>query len=205
MEATLSRLQGLSADELRNELVKANLKCGPITATTRAIFERKLARALVNEDGSSNGASETDSSSSASSISGTNSGTPSTGTPNPDLCKLSVSAEPQASEDSDFGYGMGLNPPEEEALAEKAAMPGCNRADVVQPDGQTPSKPTQVSPPFYYGVCPPWEDVLVRTGMIYLFILFFLTAHFLFGFFDSNTCSFSPCLCHSNESTATSC
>lgn len=165
MEATLSRLQGLSADELRNELVKANLKCGPITATTRAIFERKLARALVNEDGSSNGASETDSSSSASS--GSSSGTPATGTPHQDSHTLSASAEPQASEDGDFGYGMGLNPPEEEALAEKAAMSGCIRADVIQPDGHTPSKPTQVSPPFYYGVCPPWEDVLVRTGMIF--------------------------------------
>lgn len=176
MEATLSRLQGLSPDELRDELVKANIKCGPITATTRAIFERKLARALVSEDGSngsSNGASETDSgsstSTSSSSSSCSNSGTSATGTPNPEPRTPSASAEPQASEDGDFGYGMGLNPPEEEALTEKAAALGCVRADVAQPDGQTPSKPTQVSPPFYYGVCPPWEDMLVRTGMILFF------------------------------------
>lgn len=51
MEAALSRLRALSADELREEIVKANLKFGPITATTRAIFERKLARALLEAAG----------------------------------------------------------------------------------------------------------------------------------------------------------
>ncbi|KAF7687738.1 ankyrin repeat and LEM domain-containing protein 2 [Silurus meridionalis] len=51
MEAALSRLKSLSADELREEILKANLKCGPITATTRGVFERKLARALVENAG----------------------------------------------------------------------------------------------------------------------------------------------------------
>ncbi|XP_053530569.1 ankyrin repeat and LEM domain-containing protein 2 isoform X3 [Ictalurus punctatus] len=51
MEAALTRLKSLSADELREEILKANLKCGPITATTRAVFERKLARALVGNAG----------------------------------------------------------------------------------------------------------------------------------------------------------
>lgn len=50
MEAALSRLKSLSADELREEILKANLKCGPITATTRTVFERKLARALVESE-----------------------------------------------------------------------------------------------------------------------------------------------------------
>ncbi|XP_076127237.1 ankyrin repeat and LEM domain-containing protein 2 [Alosa pseudoharengus] len=154
MEATLSRLQGLSADELRDEFAKANLKCGPITATTRAIFERKLARALVNEDGSTSAGSGIDSGAS----------NPDSGASNP-----SASTEPQASEDGDFGYGMGLNPPEEEALTEKTAVLGCVRAEEAQTDGQMPSKPTQVSPSFYYGVCPPWEDVLVRTDRVHVY------------------------------------
>lgn len=51
MEAALTRLKSLSADELREEILKANLKCGPITATTRGVFERKLARALAENAG----------------------------------------------------------------------------------------------------------------------------------------------------------
>ncbi|KAI4878361.1 hypothetical protein NFI96_014003 [Prochilodus magdalenae] len=47
MEAVLSRLQTLTPDELREEITRAGLKCGPITATTRGLFEKKLARALL--------------------------------------------------------------------------------------------------------------------------------------------------------------
>ncbi|KAL1267214.1 hypothetical protein QQF64_002889 [Cirrhinus molitorella] len=47
MEAVLKRLQTLTADQLREELTGAGVKCGPITATTRSIFEKKLARALL--------------------------------------------------------------------------------------------------------------------------------------------------------------
>ncbi|XP_073685685.1 ankyrin repeat and LEM domain-containing protein 2-like [Garra rufa] len=47
MEAVLKRLQTLSADQLRGELSGAGVKCGPITATTRSIFEKRLARALL--------------------------------------------------------------------------------------------------------------------------------------------------------------
>ncbi|KAK1892111.1 Ankyrin repeat and LEM domain containing protein 2 [Dissostichus eleginoides] len=64
MEAVLSRLRGLSADELRGEFAQAGVKCGPITATTRATFERKLARVLAGPESS---ATDTDSSSSAAS------------------------------------------------------------------------------------------------------------------------------------------
>ncbi|MCJ8742282.1 hypothetical protein PDJAM_G00080190 [Pangasius djambal] len=49
MDAVLSRLQTLSPDELREEITRAGLKCGPITATTRSIFEKKLARALLED------------------------------------------------------------------------------------------------------------------------------------------------------------
>ncbi|XP_046717765.1 ankyrin repeat and LEM domain-containing protein 2 isoform X1 [Silurus meridionalis] len=49
MDAVLSRLQTLTPDELREEILGAGLKCGPITATTRSIFEKKLARALLED------------------------------------------------------------------------------------------------------------------------------------------------------------
>ncbi|XP_072514875.1 ankyrin repeat and LEM domain-containing protein 2 [Salminus brasiliensis] len=52
MEAVLNRLQTLTPDELREEITRAGLKCGPITATTRGIFERKLAQTLSeSQDG----------------------------------------------------------------------------------------------------------------------------------------------------------
>lgn len=50
MEAVLERLQSLTSDQLREEITGAGLKCGPITATTRSIFEKKLARALLETD-----------------------------------------------------------------------------------------------------------------------------------------------------------
>lgn len=47
MDAVLSELRTLTPDELREKITRAGLKCGPITATTRGIFEKKLARALL--------------------------------------------------------------------------------------------------------------------------------------------------------------
>ncbi|XP_053501945.1 ankyrin repeat and LEM domain-containing protein 2 isoform X1 [Ictalurus furcatus] len=49
MDTVLSRLRTLTPDELREEITRAGLKCGPITATTRGIFEKKLARALSED------------------------------------------------------------------------------------------------------------------------------------------------------------
>lgn len=109
MEAALSRLKSLSADQLREEILKANLKCGPITATTRAVFERKLARALVENAGVS--ASESGGSASGATL----------------------------AEEGDVGYHLGLNPPEEEPLSEKSASPSRhdvqtpNRTDQTTP------------------------------------------------------------------------
>ena len=158
MEAVLSRLKGLSADELREEFARANLKCGPITATTRAIFERKLARALVGPE-----------------ISETDTGTASVETSNnvtkhvtPVQCAPTVATAVACSstgcgvgEDQDFGYGFGLNPPEEEEISINL-----NSSDVSHSKSlcETPSKPAQTSPTCFYGVCPPWEDVLSRIG-----------------------------------------
>uniref|UniRef100_A0A8B9J8U6 Ankyrin repeat and LEM domain-containing protein 2 n=1 Tax=Astyanax mexicanus TaxID=7994 RepID=A0A8B9J8U6_ASTMX len=134
------RLRALTADELREEFTKANLKCGPITATTRAIFERKLARALLETAG----------------ISEADGG----------ACGAPAGPPPVAAvgEEGDVGYDLGLNPPEEEPLSDKT------RATSTQLDTQTPSKTLHISPTFYYGVCPLWEDVLARNERAHVYM-----------------------------------
>lgn len=54
MEEMLKRLQTLTPDQLREQITGAGLVCGPITATTRSIFEKRLARTLLEHptDGS---------------------------------------------------------------------------------------------------------------------------------------------------------
>ncbi|KAJ8285999.1 hypothetical protein GJAV_G00033350 [Gymnothorax javanicus] len=160
MEAILSRLRGLSADQLREEVIAADIKCGPITATTRSIFERKLARAILSREGVSS--TETD-----------GGGAEGSGTASEHTEAPAAAADPLGSgEETDFGYCMGLNPPEEDALLEKADTLSHAGAQLgtPQPDGQTPSKPTQVSPPVYYGVCPLWEDVLARNDRVHVYV-----------------------------------
>lgn len=167
MEAVLSRLRGLSADELREEFARADLKCGPITATTRATFERKLARVLAGPESS---ATETDSSSStgvsASVASIAEHAKPvSCATSAVATTAASTSRRPEAaSEEIDFGYGVGLNPPEEEEISIKTSSNVSAVGSNSESKTETPSKAAQVSPTLYYGVCPLWEDVLARTG-----------------------------------------
>ncbi|CAJ1068417.1 ankyrin repeat and LEM domain-containing protein 2 [Xyrichtys novacula] len=171
MEAVLSRLRGLSPDELREEFARADLKCGPITATTRATFERKLARVLA---GPESGAAESDNSSSAD-VSGKaacaaeHAKTTSCATAVAST-SAATSGKPSetAAEELDFGYGVGLNPPEEEEISVKA--PNCSaESSNPQSKTETPSKPAQVSPTFYYGVCPLWEDVLARNERAHVY------------------------------------
>lgn len=169
MEAVLTRLRGLSADELREEFARADLKCGPITATTRATFERKLARALAGPESS---ATESDSNTSA----GNSGSTPAVAShANPVPCATSAptnaatsrSHSEAASEELDFGYGLGLNPPEEEELSVKTTSNSSAEGSNIQSKTETPSKPAQVSPTFFYGVCPLWEDILARNGKMH--------------------------------------
>ncbi|XP_069562693.1 ankyrin repeat and LEM domain-containing protein 2 isoform X1 [Brachyistius frenatus] len=169
MEAVLRRLGELSADELREEFARADLKCGPITSTTRATFERKLARVLAGTESS---ATETDSSSSAG-VSGS-----ATGHAKPVPCATSAVAATTAAtsscpseatgEESDFGYGVGLNPPEEEGISVQTTSRSTEGSN-SKSKTETPSKPAQVSPIFYYGVCPPWEDVLARNEGVHVY------------------------------------
>ncbi|XP_056602066.1 ankyrin repeat and LEM domain-containing protein 2 isoform X2 [Triplophysa dalaica] len=157
MEAVLSRLKGLSADELREEILKSNLKCGPITATTRAIFERKLARALVENAG----VTEPDSN-------GSSVGTGDSGSVNP--AKQPPGATSAAPDpDADFGYGLGLNPPEEEGLMESSGTVCSPNVETSKSEAQTPSKTAETSPSLFYGVCPLWEDVLARNERAHVY------------------------------------
>ncbi|XP_061841886.1 ankyrin repeat and LEM domain-containing protein 2 [Nerophis lumbriciformis] len=149
MEAVLTRLKELTADQLREEFARADLNCGPITATTRAIFERKLARALAGPERSTTDSDDARGADGLASV-GDHA--------IPPPCAKSADAVSRSSnEELDFGYGVGLNPPEEDEISAGA----CN-SSTCQSAMETTSKDEQVSPAFYYGVCPLWEDILSR-------------------------------------------
>ncbi|KAG7489696.1 hypothetical protein JOB18_018143 [Solea senegalensis] len=167
MDAVLSRLRELSPDELREELARANVKYGPITATTRATFERKLARVLAGPESS---VTESDSSSSA--------GISSSAASVADHVTSEVASTTAATTSSpfedvvkelDFGYGVGLNPPEEEDISVKTTTNSSAQGSNSQSKTETPSKLAQVSPTFFYGVCPLWEDVLARNERAHVY------------------------------------
>ncbi|XP_037337236.2 ankyrin repeat and LEM domain-containing protein 2 [Pungitius pungitius] len=168
MEVVLSRLRGLSDDELRKEFARADLKCGPITTTTRATFERKLARVLAGPESS---VAETDNSSSAGVLGGAASNADyakpvsyATSAVAPTTAARCSNLAEGSSEELDFGYGVGLNPPEEEEIS-------VNTSPNSSAEGktQTPSKSAQVSPVSYFGVCPLLEDVLARNERAHVY------------------------------------
>lgn len=169
MEPVLTRLRSLSADELRQEYALAGVKCGPITPTTRATFERKLARILA---GTANASTEPGSSASGDISDSTNSiaGHTSVGADGPAFAEASRKLNKNSCED--FGYGFGLNPPDEEEVSAKSSK-SFSEVSNSQNRTETPSKQTEVSPSFYYGVCPPWDDVFARSGKFFLQILYF--------------------------------
>ncbi|XP_061528970.1 ankyrin repeat and LEM domain-containing protein 2 isoform X1 [Phycodurus eques] len=152
MEAVLTRLKGLTADELREEFARADLKCVAITATTRSIFEKKLAQMLAGPESST---TETDNGSSARDADAV---TSVADHDKPLPCAISsVSASSGPNDELDLGYGVGLNPPEEEEISNS------------QSKLKTPSKAAQLSPAFYYGVCPSWEDILSRNERAHVY------------------------------------
>ncbi|XP_020859995.1 ankyrin repeat and LEM domain-containing protein 2 isoform X4 [Phascolarctos cinereus] len=162
MDVILARLKDLNPDDLREEIVKAGLKCGPITSTTRCIFEKKLAQALMEQQ---KGAEEVFLSppyqaSENVAINQTTKQTLKSAVLNP-------AKHTSLSEDRDFGYNMGLNPPEEDALIHKTcSVPLTGMADTdSQKDISLPSK----DPPLYYGVCPVYDDVLARNERIHVY------------------------------------
>ena len=171
MEVVLTRLRGLSDDELREEFARAGVPCGPITTTTRATFERKLARVLVGPDNIA-----TESGCSSAGIPGSASSVADHVTTPTFVATSSTPSDTRdtRSEELDFGYNMGLNPPEEEDVSVKTSSSSSAEVSYSQCGKDTPSKQAQVSPTFYYGVCPPLDDVLARNGKKYTFLFFMM-------------------------------
>lgn len=165
MEAVLTRLKSLTADELREEFARAGVKCGPITPTTRATFERKLARVLA---GTANASAEPDGGASLDISDSANSTADHTSVAAvaPAFAAANRKLTENSCEELDFGYGVGLNPPDEEEVSAKSSN-SCTEVRNSQNITETPSKQTQVSPTFYYGVCPPWDDILSRSGKFF--------------------------------------
>ncbi|NXH71651.1 ANKL2 protein, partial [Hydrobates tethys] len=165
MDAILSRLKQLTPDELREEIVRAGLKCGPITSTTRFIFEKKLAQALLEqqgvleEEGSALSEEAAGNVPSDSSQAGAQKALKTTG--------VNHNGHGSVSEEVDFGYCVGLNPPEEDAVMHmncSAPVCGAGCAD-SQIGTQTPSR----DPPLFYGVCPVYDDILARNERIHVY------------------------------------
>ncbi|XP_059264109.1 ankyrin repeat and LEM domain-containing protein 2 isoform X1 [Mustela nigripes] len=160
MDAILARLKLLNPDDLREEIVKAGLKCGPITSTTRFIFEKKLAQALLERGRTLPSHPPGCDTSSATALS-------------QDAQKMSKSAvESQAeqvglSEDRDFGYSVGLNPPEEDVVTSKTCSVPFSAATGVS--GHKAVTTASAEPPLYYGVCPAYEDTPARNERIYVY------------------------------------
>ncbi|NXJ12719.1 ANKL2 protein, partial [Odontophorus gujanensis] len=161
MDAILSRLKQLSPDELREEVVRAGLKCGPITSTTRFIFEKKLAQFLLEQQRAleEEGSAWSEEAAGSSPSDGTH-----TAVKN---AAVNHSHHGSASEEVDFGYCVGLNPPEEEAVMHMdCSAPACGAGYAgSQGSAQTPSR----DPPLYYGVCPVYDDILARNERIHVY------------------------------------
>nr|XP_006134682.1 ankyrin repeat and LEM domain-containing protein 2 [Pelodiscus sinensis] len=165
MDSILSQLKQLTPDDLREEIMKAGLKCGPITSTTRFIFEKRLAQSLLEQQGgleidaatvaekfSENTASDSDQSEIQRALKS---------------ATVNTKSHINFSEDGDFGYNMGLNPPEEEAVMHKSCSASvCGAVDTdAQINAHTPSR----DPPVYYGVCPVYDDILARNEKVHVY------------------------------------
>ncbi|KAM6155801.1 ankyrin repeat and LEM domain-containing protein 2 [Rhynchocyon petersi] len=160
MDVILARLKLLNPDDLREEIVKAGLKCGPITSTTRFIFEKKLAQALLKQGK-----------------------TFISSAPNQDVAGFApLSQETQrilnfaignatsqatSFEDKDFGYSVGLNPPKEDALLPKTCSAAFSAP--VEVDAHRAAVAPAKEPLLYYGVCPVYEDIPAKNERIHVY------------------------------------
>ncbi|XP_077731239.1 ankyrin repeat and LEM domain-containing protein 2 isoform X1 [Canis aureus] len=160
MDAILARLKLLNPDDLREEIVKAGLKCGPITSTTRFIFEKKLAQALLEHGRTLPSYPPGLDTSDATTLS----------KDAQRVLKSAVGSQAEQvglSEDRDFGYSMGLNPPEEDVMTSKTcSMPFSATTGV---SGHKAMVRASVEQPLYYGVCPAYEDIPARNERIHVY------------------------------------
>ncbi|XP_060468005.1 ankyrin repeat and LEM domain-containing protein 2 isoform X2 [Panthera onca] len=160
MDAILARLKLLNPDDLREEIVKAGLKCGPITSTTRFIFEKKLAQALLEHGRTLPSQPPGHDMSGATTISQDAQRNR----------KSAVGSQPEQvglSEDRDFGYSVGLNPPEEDVVMSKTCSLSFGAATGV--NGHKAMVTASAGPPLYYGVCPAYEDIPARNERIHVY------------------------------------
>ncbi|XP_058387149.1 ankyrin repeat and LEM domain-containing protein 2 [Diceros bicornis minor] len=160
MDAILARLKLLNPDDLREEIVKAGLKCGPITSTTRFIFEKKLAQALLEHGRTLPSHPTNHDAPGATSLS----------QDTQEILKSAVGSQAEQvsfSEDRDFGYSVGLNPPEEDAVTAKTCSVPFSAAAGV--DGHKAVVRASMEPPLYYGVCPAYEDAPARNERIHVY------------------------------------
>ncbi|XP_061025447.1 ankyrin repeat and LEM domain-containing protein 2 [Eubalaena glacialis] len=159
MDTILARLKLLNPDDLREEIIKAGLKCGPITSTTRFIFEKKLAQSLLEH-----GTLPSHPPDHAAA------GAPALGQDTQRVVKSAVGSPAERvsfSEDRDFGYGVGLNPPEEDAVtSETRSVPFSALARVGSHKAMLRAS---AEPPLYYGVCPAYEDAPARNERIHVY------------------------------------
>ncbi|XP_005085355.1 ankyrin repeat and LEM domain-containing protein 2 isoform X1 [Mesocricetus auratus] len=160
MDAMLARLKLLNPDDLRKEVIKAGLKCGPITSTTRFIFEKKLAQALLEQGGLLTSSLPNHSEVTATTFI---QGIPRT----PASVEGKQTQQASFSEDKDFGYSVGLNPPEDEAITSKS-HPIHFSASASNDSHQTGVAAAK-EPLLYYGVCPVYEEGLVRNERIHVY------------------------------------
>ncbi|NXG78436.1 ANKL2 protein, partial [Baryphthengus martii] len=165
MEAILSRLKQLTPDELREEIIRAGLKCGPITSTTRFIFEKKLAQALLEQQG----ALEEE----GSALLGEAAGNVPSGSSRAEAQKalktttVNHNGHGSVSEEADFGYCVGLNPPEEDDVMHMNCSAPISGAGYVDSQVSTPTPSRE--PPLFYGVCPVYDDILARNERIHVY------------------------------------
>ncbi|XP_069727476.1 ankyrin repeat and LEM domain-containing protein 2 [Phaenicophaeus curvirostris] len=163
MDAILSQLKQLTSDELREEIVRAGLKCGPITSTTRFIFEKKLAQALLEQQRTS----EEEGSPVSEEATGDVPSYSSQKEAQKALEMMAVNGHGSVSEEVDFGYCVGLNPPEEDAVMHaNCSAPACGAGHC---DSQSGTRAPSRDPPLYYGVCPVYDDVLARNERIHVY------------------------------------
>uniref|UniRef100_A0A8D0F186 Ankyrin repeat and LEM domain-containing protein 2 n=1 Tax=Strix occidentalis caurina TaxID=311401 RepID=A0A8D0F186_STROC len=165
MDAILSRLKQLTPDELREEIIRAGLKCGPITSTTRFIFEKKLAQALLEQQG----ALEEKGSALSEEAAGNLPSDSSRAEAQKALKTTAVNhnGHGSVSEEVDFGYCVGLNPPEEDVVMHmNCSAPVCGAGCV---DSQISTQMPSRDPPLFYGVCPVYDDILARNERIHVY------------------------------------
>ncbi|XP_029389414.1 ankyrin repeat and LEM domain-containing protein 2 isoform X2 [Mus pahari] len=160
MDAMLARLKLLNPDDLRKEVMKAGLKCGPITSTTRFIFEKKLAQALLEQGGLLTSSLPKPSEVTAMAFVQGASRTPAS----VDGKQTQQACFP---EDRDFGYSVGLNPPKEEAVT--SSLHPIPFSASARNDNHKAGVTAPKEPLVYYGVCPVYEDGPVRHEKIHVY------------------------------------